>query len=290
MFPFRRDRTPTQSTPAHSASKTVRSFLGSLAPLVLWALEQSDDILVLALTVAVVESAGRLREARLYDTVFRTHEAAYRRASAAMLRPVHTSASAARRALWWSTVTALGGLSVTGLAPVGPCVVVANHQSHADTPALLAALSARGRPRVAAAADHWFARRRRRYFCRWLVGGFPVRRTGGGREDLMTAARFLEGNGIVVVFPEGTRGTGADLGPFRTGAFDLARLAGVPVVPVAIVGTSAVLAKNARRFHRAPVRLEFGEPQYLARPDDTRNRIADMLRHHDTRQRPDDAM
>ncbi|MFH8663167.1 lysophospholipid acyltransferase family protein [Streptomyces afghaniensis] len=189
--------------------------------------------------------------------------------------------SAVRRALWWSTVMALGGLSVTGFAPAGPCVVVANHRSHADAPALLAALSARGRPRVAAAADYWFVRRRRRYFCRWFVGGFPVRRAGGGHEDLLKAVDFLGRNGIVVVFPEGTRGTGSDLGRFHRGAFDLARIAGVPVIPVAIVGTAGVLAKNARRFHRAPVRLEFGEPRHLIEPEEARDHIADMLRRYD---------
>ncbi|MEU1459835.1 lysophospholipid acyltransferase family protein [Streptomyces sp. NPDC005727] len=203
-----------------------------------------------------------------------------------LLRAVHIAVAAARRVLWRSTVTALGGLSVIGVAPVGPCVVVANHRSHADAPALLAALSARGRPRVAAAADHWFACRRRRYFCRWFVGGFAVRRTGGGREDLLDAVGFLRANGIVVVFPEGTRGSGPDLGRFHRGAFDLARVAGVPVVPVAIAGTEDILSKNARRFHRARIQVEFAEPRHFLGPEETRVRITGMLRRLDAPHHP----
>ncbi|MGP4090459.1 hypothetical protein [Streptomyces sp. KR55] len=75
--------------------------------------------------------------------------------------------------------------------------------------------------------------------------------------------------------------TGPDLGRFHSGAFDLARVAGVPIVPVAITGTAGVLAKNARRCHRAPVRLEFAEPQHLVGPEQARDRIAQMLRHID---------
>ncbi len=277
---FRIGRRGTPAEPAR-ARPAVRSWLGSLAPLGLWFVEQSQDVLVLALSVAVVESAARVREAGLWGGVLRPHGTVRPGGSSAVLRGLHVGVAAVRRALWRSTVTALGGLTVAGPVPDGPCVVVANHRSHADAPALLAALSARGRPRVAAAADHWFARRHRRYFCRWLVGGFPVRRAGGGREDLLSAVGFLDAEGIVVVFPEGTRGTGTGLGRFHTGAFDLARTAGVPVVPVAISGTAGVLAKNARRCHRSPVRLEFAGPQHLVGPEQARDRIAHMLEGDD---------
>ncbi|WP_409474703.1 lysophospholipid acyltransferase family protein [Streptomyces sp. HC307] len=72
---------------------------------------------------------------------------------------------------------------------------------------------------------------------RWRIPGTAGRR---GPRGLLAAVRFLESNGIAVVFPEGTRDTGPDLGRFRSGAFDLARVAGVPIVPVAIIGTAGV--------------------------------------------------
>lgn len=286
MSRLRRERTSAQSPSRRSTYTTVRSFLAALVPLGLWFMEQSLNALVFALVVAVVESAVRLRETGLWGSAFHADEAGFRRASSSLLRALHIVVSAARRVLWRSTVTAFGGLSVTGVAPAGPCVVVANHRSHADAPALLAALSSRGRPRVAAAADHWFACRRRRCFCRWFVGGFAVRRTGGGREDLLNAVGFLRANGIVVVFPEGTRGSGPDLGRFHRGAFDVARVAGVPVVPAAIAGTKGMLPKHSRGLHRARIQVEFAEPQHALGPEEARVRITGMLRRLDAPHRP----
>ncbi|CQR60160.1 lysophospholipid acyltransferase family protein [Streptomyces leeuwenhoekii] len=281
MFRFWRRRTTADGIPARPRGGAVRSLLVSLAPLGLWLAEYAPGALVLALLAALAESATRLRATGLWGGGARGSGAwAAGPAATAPVRDCpHLLASAVRRALWRAVVRSLGGRRVVGRVPEGPCVVVANHRSHADTAVLLATLPTRGRPRVAAAADHWFARRRRRFFCRWLVGGFPVRRTGGGREDLLRAREFLARGGMVIVFPEGGRGTGAELARFRSGAFELARLAGVPVVPVALTGTARVLAKHGRRCHRAPVRVEFGAPQWSARPEAVRARIGEMLRH-----------
>ena len=113
----------------------------------------------------------------------------------------------ARRALWRTVLTLTGGLRVHGVAalPPGPCVIVANHRSHADTAALIAALPAGRRPAVAAAADYWFRGGLRPAICRALCAAFPVRRAGGGSADLAAAARLLAAGHDVIVFPEGSR-------------------------------------------------------------------------------------
>ena len=89
-------------------------------------------------------------------------------------------------ALWRTVLSLTGGLRVRGAAglPPGPCVLVANHSSHADTAALIAALPARRQPVVAAAADYWFRGGVRPAICRALCAAFPVRRSGGGSADL----------------------------------------------------------------------------------------------------------
>jgi 1-acyl-sn-glycerol-3-phosphate acyltransferase len=158
--------------------------------------------------------------------------------------------------------------------PDGPCVIVANHNSHADTAALIAALPAGRRPAVAAAADYWFgatprgqcgmlsAARLRPWACQALCGAFPVRRGGGGTADLEAAAQLLAAGRDVVIYPEGSRSPDGSVGEFRHGAARLAVAAGRPLVPVAITGTRELLpaGKTGLRRRRGAVTVRIGVP------------------------------
>jgi 1-acyl-sn-glycerol-3-phosphate acyltransferase len=170
-----------------------------------------------------------------------------------------TAAGLGRRTLWRGLLTLTGGIRVVGQLPAGPCVIVANHSSHADTAALLASVPARRGPVVAAAADYWFGARRRRMICSWLAGAFPVRRDGGGSADLASAARILADGRDVIVFPEGTRSRDGRLGSFHSGAARLAEQAGAPLVPVGIHGTRDLLPVHGRPG-RARVTVRIGAP------------------------------
>jgi 1-acyl-sn-glycerol-3-phosphate acyltransferase len=184
----------------------------------------------------------------------------------------------ARHWLWRSVLAATGGLTVDGQLPDGGCVVVANHSSHADTAALLAALRSRHAPRVAAAADYWFAGGWRSAICRALAGAFPVRRGGGGSTDMADAVALLRAGRTVIVYPEGTRGHGSPA-RFHSGAFRLATAAGVPVIPVGIAGTGDLLPKHGR-IHRTRVTVRIGAP-VVADPDTARaevTRLANLPR------------
>jgi 1-acyl-sn-glycerol-3-phosphate acyltransferase len=167
--------------------------------------------------------------------------------------------ASARRVLWRVTWALAGGLRIHGRPPMGPAVVVANHSSHADSAALLAALPARGRPVFAAGADYWFDVPWRRVLVRSLAAAVPVRRqTGGGyRALLSTAAPRLARGDVVIVYPEGTRAVGGSIGEFRTGALRLTRDLDVPLVPVALVGTANVRPKHGR-FSPQGAEIRFG--------------------------------
>lgn len=202
----------------------------------------------------------------------KTHAA--RPAPARTARPA--GAARLRRGLWRTVLTLTGGVETRGRLPEGGCVVVANHSSHADTAALLAALDARHTPAIGAAADYWFASRHRARICRRLAAGFPVRRSGGGTDDLLAHVPALRAGGAVVLFPEGTRGRDGALGSFHRGALVLAERAGVPVVPVGIAGTDRLLPKHGR-LRPALVRVRIGAPLApSATPDAARAAVASL--------------
>jgi len=171
--------------------------------------------------------------------------------------------SALRHWMWQVVAAASGGLTVTGRWRVpGGCVVVANHSSHADTAALLAALPPKAQPVFAAAADYWFDVPVRRFIASAVAGVLPVRRSGGGTyEQLLAAARpALMAGRAIVIYPEGTRSTDGSIGEFRSGALRLARDCGVPIVPIAMLGTADVLPKGASFISPAPMQIRIGEP------------------------------
>ncbi|NNG38744.1 1-acyl-sn-glycerol-3-phosphate acyltransferase [Flexivirga sp. ID2601S] len=170
-------------------------------------------------------------------------------------------ASVLRRGLWRAVCSLAGGLTTSGVPQrcSGGQVIVANHASHADTAALLAAVPAANRLLFAAAADYWFDVWWRRALMSGLAGGLPVRRNGGsGYAALLDAARGPLADGrTVVIYPEGTRSTDGSVGRFHSGAVRLAQDCGVPIVPVALLGTGDVLAKHGR-LRTTPMEVRFG--------------------------------
>lgn len=180
-----------------------------------------------------------------------------------------------RHWMWRMVLAVSGRVTVVGQLPPGGCVVVANHTSHADTPSLLAALDPGHAPRVAAAADYWFTRRSRRAVCVRLAAGFPVRRAGGGSSDLAAMRPALLAGHAVVIYPEGTRGDGAEVAEFRGGALRLAAEAGVPVVPVGIAGTAHLMPKNGKP-QPASVRIHIGSALHDPTPGQARDAVAEL--------------
>ena len=157
------------------------------------------------------------------------------------------------------------GYRVTGRIPDGPVVFVANHNSHADTAAIQLALARAGHTRVlAAGAEDYFFRSPLTSFFSKVIGVFPFPRSGQEGVDRATS---LVADGVsVLLYPQGTRGGG----PFRKGVAHVAA-PGVPVVPVTLAGTAAVLPKGAAWPSRGAISVHFGLPLVRGRhesPDD----------------------
>jgi 1-acyl-sn-glycerol-3-phosphate acyltransferase len=92
------------------------------------------------------------------------------------------------------------------------------------------------------------------------LGAFPVERGTADVGAIKTALRFLNNGRAVIIFIEGTRGTGEYLLPPTPGVTLLARQSGAPVVPTAIVGSEQAWRKGAKLPRRAQVKVAFGEP------------------------------
>lgn len=86
------------------------------------------------------------------------------------------------------------------------------------------------------------------------LGAFPVKRGGADRSAIRTALIHLENGRMVGIFPEGTRNKGDDMMDPHLGAAMLSTRAGVPVLPVAVMGTRGYFGK---------IFMVFGEPMVI---------------------------
>jgi lyso-ornithine lipid O-acyltransferase len=163
-------------------------------------------------------------------------------------------------------------IDVVGEPPARACVVVANHLSYMDPIALLPVIPALP-------------------ICKGEVGEWPLvgpgaRATGvmlvdrasawSGARVLRRAMAALAAGASVLNFPEGTTTEGDRVLPFRRGIFGAARLAGAPILPVALAYGDADLAwtgdqtfiphylRTAAR-ERIQVRVTVGAPFWPAR-------------------------
>ncbi len=167
--------------------------------------------------------------------------------------PARVAREAFQRAVLFPVLAFLSPVTVIGRhhlrALHGPAVFVANHQSHVDAPACLAALGWRIRRRlvIAAAADYFYRSSLTGAVAAATLGTVPFHRGGGlGRSSLELLGQLAREGWSVLIFPSGTRGAGDD-GRFRfkRGFAYLAVDAQVPVVPLYLHGPDQVMPKGS---------------------------------------------
>jgi 1-acyl-sn-glycerol-3-phosphate acyltransferase len=88
--------------------------------------------------------------------------------------------------------------------------------------------------------------------------GIPVDRDAPSPSVIRAVQHVISSGHVLGVYPEGTRGPGDELLPFRAGAFRFALKNGVPVIPMAIVGAHRVLPPGSLRFRAGRVDFSIG--------------------------------
>lgn len=163
------------------------------------------------------------------------------------------------------------GLRVRGrerLPEEDPFILVANHSSHLDTISLLSLFSLRRLRyiRPVAAADYFERNRIVSLLTGTLFNILPIARRNITPENnpLRKMQEAINAGYSIIIFPEGTRGAGGEVGKFRAGAAHLIeKMPGVPVVPAYLVNMGRSLPKG--EFIPVPVFCEvrLGAPRVI---------------------------
>jgi long-chain acyl-CoA synthetase len=165
-----------------------------------------------------------------------------------------------------------------------PVIFAANHQSHMDTPVIMAALPRPWRYRVAPAmAKEFFEphfhperhsarqvlpNRLAYYLAALFFNAFPLpQREAGARETLRYIGELVSHGLSILIFPEGKRTDNGEINRFQAGVGMMASRLNVSIVPVRLEGLDRVLHKSWRMARPGHVSVKFGEPLALQGQD-----------------------
>jgi 1-acyl-sn-glycerol-3-phosphate acyltransferase len=172
----------------------------------------------------------------------------------------HLAHACARAWSWLILKTTGVRVEIDGLERIVPgktYVFVSNHQSIYDTPVIFASLPYQ--LRIIAKTS----------LARFPVLGWHLRRGGHlfvdrrhpDRAGILRRWRALVSEGLsLIIYAEGTRSPDGRVARFKAGSFLLAIQAGLPIVPLTVIGTRQVMPKGRLRTEPADVRLIVHDP------------------------------
>jgi 1-acyl-sn-glycerol-3-phosphate acyltransferase len=147
--------------------------------------------------------------------------------------------------LWARFILRAAGVRATtelmATLPAGPVVFVSNHVSSLDIPILFDALPRSFR--IVYKSSLLYVPLMGQCLAATRHVAIDRSRAFSAKRSLAAAARRIRNGVSVALFPEGTRSGDAPMGAFKRGSFKLATEAGVPVVPVSLVGLRSVTGR-----------------------------------------------
>ena len=156
----------------------------------------------------------------------------------------------------------------------GPAILASNHLSYADW--LFMPLTLPRRVTFVAKAEYFNTPGIKGWFQRMFFSGsgqVPIDRSGASAAEgaLSAAKKILAQGELFGIYPEGTRSHDGRLYRGKTGVARLALETGVPVIPVAVVGTD-VVAPPGKKFGTVtrPI-VRFGKPLDFSRYEGMEN-------------------
>ena len=173
-------------------------------------------------------------------------------------RQQHAIARAWAHTLVWISMSPVEVVGAEKLRNASAALYASNHLSYMDTPVLFAYLPFQFR---ILAKQGLF----KLPFVGWYLqrsGQVPIDQSSSRSAvaGLLRGVAALKAGMNVVVFPEGARSLDGKLQPAASGAAFMAIRAGVPLVPLALVGTYELLPMHVYSLRPRPLKLIVGDP------------------------------
>jgi 1-acyl-sn-glycerol-3-phosphate acyltransferase len=165
----------------------------------------------------------------------------------------------------------LGRPKVEGLEHIpssGPVILASNHLAVMDS--FFVPLVVRRRITFLAKSEYFTGTGLKGWLSRWFftaVGQVPIDRSSADAAQgaLNSAEKVLAQGKLLGMYPEGTRSPDGRLYKGKTGLGRLALQTGVPVIPVAMIGTNVVNPPGTTMLRFGRVTVRFGKPMDFSR-------------------------
>jgi len=170
----------------------------------------------------------------------------------------HKVANLWARMLLWLTSTRVNVIGTENVLMGKPQIFMANHQSDFDILIVMAHIPGQFR---------WIAKKE---LFKIPIFGKAMRSAGyieidrqnheKAMKSLDEAAQKIREGKSVVTFPEGTRSKDRTIKPFKQGLFHLAIKAGVPIIPISIIGAHEIMPKRTLKFRPGKITMIIDRP------------------------------